>query len=343
MPKMRSSAKEHTSPISEQEVKVPSSHEESASSDEESENEISFHPSKSQAPTQRLQNMFMPYIEGPRMDWTVNDKLCHCFLKWRLKCENILQCKLVALPEPQQCKKVIVWSGDFGMNQYVSRGLTKEELKLDTIWNQFEEFCKPQSNEVQAGFDLLTGFHQGSKSVDEWYNSVQAQVNLMKYQPETSKILYRDIFWFFPCDEDFVSKTINEGSVDLDKFPARKVCQLAKKYESSKATTRHIRQVAGETQATQIHLMIHQNTELSNGKYKKQKPQAKPRPVQNKNVEQKQPIHYKKPFDPRSAHKQKERCSKCRDSSHLKAFNALQRDTSAKVVTNFGTSQACAS
>ena len=98
--------------------------------------------------------------------------------------------------------------------------------------------------------------------------------------------MHRDIFWFFLREEEFVSKTINEGSVDLDKFPASKVCHLAKKYESSTAITRHIRQVAGEMQATQIHLMRHQHTDLSNGKYKKQKPQAKPRPIQNKNADQ---------------------------------------------------------
>ena len=105
----------------------------------------------------------------------------------------------------------------------------------------------------------MTSFHQGSKSVDEWYYSVQAQVNLTKYPPETAKILHRDIFCFFLHEEEFVSKTINEGSVDLDKFLASKVCQLAKKYESSKATARLIKQVAGETQATQIHLMRHQH------------------------------------------------------------------------------------
>ena len=41
-------------------------------------------------------------------------------------------------------------------------------------------------------------------------------------------------------DEDFVMKTINEGNVDIQKFPASKVCQLAKKMESSKATAKHI-------------------------------------------------------------------------------------------------------
>ena len=157
------------------------------------------------------------------------------------------------------------------MDQYVSRGLTKDELELETIWSLFEEFCKPQSNEVQARFDLLTSFHKGSKSVDEWCNCVQAQVNITKYPPETAKILHMDIFWFFLHEEEFVSKTINEGSVDLDKFPASKVCQFAKKYESSKAIARHIKQVAGEMQVMQIHLMRHQCTELSNGKYKKWK------------------------------------------------------------------------
>ena len=44
MPKVKASAKAHTSAIPDQEVDTPSSHEESASSDHESESEISFSP-----------------------------------------------------------------------------------------------------------------------------------------------------------------------------------------------------------------------------------------------------------------------------------------------------------
>ena len=43
------------------------------------------------------------------MNWMVNDELYHRFLKWKLKCKNILECELTALPECQKCKKVIVW------------------------------------------------------------------------------------------------------------------------------------------------------------------------------------------------------------------------------------------
>ena len=212
--------------------------EEPTSSDHEEDPEVSFHPHQSLPPQPVGQllpvaGIYMPYIEGPCMDWTVNDQLYHKFLKWHLKCKNILECKLAALPEHQQCKKVIAWSGDCGMDQYVSWNLSSNELTLDTIWGKYEEYCKPQSSEVWARFDLLMSFRQGNCSMDEWYNAMQAQVNLAKYPPETAKILHRDIFWFFLKDEDFVSRTISDGSVDLDKFPASRVCQLAKKYESS--------------------------------------------------------------------------------------------------------------
>ena len=47
----------------------------------------------------------------------LNDSLYHSFLKWKLKCENILDCELAMLPEEKKCKKVIAWSEDFCMDQ----------------------------------------------------------------------------------------------------------------------------------------------------------------------------------------------------------------------------------
>ena len=165
-----------------EESEVPSSPEHKASSDQEigqePDPEASFHPSRAQ---QAIPSMFLPYLGGPKMDWTVNDVLYHRFLKWHLKCENILECELAALPEYQKCKTVIACSGDFGMDQYVSWGLSNEDLNLDTIWEKYNKFCRPQTSEVCAHFDLLTSFRQGNRSVDEWYYAVQAQVNLAKY------------------------------------------------------------------------------------------------------------------------------------------------------------------
>ena len=120
---------------------------ETSSSDQEPDPEVSFCPA---FPPHSTPTMFMPYIKGPKMNWTVDDGLYHRFLRWHLKFETILECELANLPEKQKCQKVIAWSGDFSMDLYVSWSLPKEELTLDAIWAKFEEFSKPQSNEVRA-------------------------------------------------------------------------------------------------------------------------------------------------------------------------------------------------
>ena len=179
MPKASKKSDQEEAQASTQQEINESSQDELTSSDQESEAEVTFNPPRQQQ-LQVVPGMFMQYIEGPKMEWTVNDGLYHRFLKWCLKCENILECELAALPERQQCKKVIGWSGEFQMDQNVSWGLHTDQLTLELIWGKFEDFCKLQSNEVHARFDLLTSFRQGNRSIDEWYNVVQAQVNLAK-------------------------------------------------------------------------------------------------------------------------------------------------------------------
>ena len=125
-----------------------------------------------------------------------------------------------------------------------------------------KSFCKPQSNELRARFDLLTSFKQDQMLVDEWYSKVQSQIGLCNYPQETAQILQRDNFWFFLSNESFISKTLDEGHVNLNKFAASKVRQMAKKLESSQATAKHMKQVTNEPHATQINLLRHQRTEL---------------------------------------------------------------------------------
>ena len=140
-------------------------------------------------------------------------------------------------------------------------------------------------------------------------------------------------------DEEFVSKTISDGSVDLEKFPTSKVRQLAKKLESSKATACHIKQVAGDPQAAQINLLRHQRTELPAGKYKKKRPSMKPRQSNNKNPGQERyhsQVQPKKKFDTRGVHNDKTRCSKCGDSVHVEGFQCPVKKYQCKACHKFG-------
>ena len=158
---------------------------------------------------------------------------------------------------------------------------------------------------IQARFDLLTNFRQGNKSVDEWFNAVQTQINLCNYPSETASILQWDIFWFYLRDEEFVFKTLNEGCADLQQYPASKVQQLAKKLESSKATARHIKQATSNAQAAQIN----QCTELAQKKKKGDKCKQHFKPKEGKPP-------YKKCSNPSQAHGSQDCCSKCGDTRH---------------------------
>ena len=344
----KSSAQRFRSP-SQSAEEVIESQEELLNSEHEEDLEVSFHPchvlpapSNPVGQPPIVTGMYMPYIEGPCMDWTVNDNLYHRFLKWHLKCKNILECKLAALPEHQQCKKVIAWSGNCGMDHYVSWNLLSSKLTLDTIWGKYKEYCKLQSNEVQARFNLLTSSCQGNCSVDKWYNAMQVQVNLARYPLETAKILHRDIFWFFLRDEDFVSRTISDGSIDFDKFPVSRVHELAKKLESSKATVRHIKQVSGEPQATQNQFTASPEDRATSTQVQKKKSHAKPRQGNSKLLCRNDPHQGQKMkgnhFPPRSNRlppsNNHNRCSKCGNTAHQEGFRCPAKSISARYVIN---------
>ena len=191
---------------------------------------------------------------------------------------------------------------------------------------------------MRAHFDLLTSFQQGSRNVDEWYNAVQAQVNLAKYPQEMTKIIHHNIFWFFMRDEDFVTKTINEGNVDIQKFPASKVHQLVKKMESSKATAKHIRQVAGDLPAAQVQLMQHQHTQLPTENYprRKQNSTSGRKPQNCKTLEV---PTLQKPSDMQRPDAHSNKCNRCGNTLHAKGFNVQLENSNAKYATSLVTSQ----
>ena len=159
---------------------------------------------------------------------------------------------------------------------------------------------------------------------------------MAKYPLETAKMLHRDIFWLFLKDEEFVSKTINDSNIDLDKFPTSKVRQLAKEIESSKVTARHSKQVASDRQVAQINLVRHQCTDLPASKHKKKKTLCEARPPSHKNDTSDRQSHYKRSFDAKNVYKNKERYQKYGDSNHIKGFQCLAKKFQCKSCHKYG-------
>ena len=131
---------------------------------------------------------------------------------------------------------------------------------------------------------------------------------------------------------------MNDSNVDLEKFPASKVKQLAKKMESSKATACHIKQVAGDPQAVQINFMRHKHTDISSGKHKKENLLSKQNNQVTRNCtgESQASSYNKKSTDPRNAHKNKDRCPKCGDSTYVEGFQSPAKKFQCKACHKFG-------
>ena len=63
-------------------------------------------PKKDQAPI---------YIDGPKMDWSMDDGLYSCFQDWKLECKLILDGELTEIAEPWKVNTLIRWAGSFSL------------------------------------------------------------------------------------------------------------------------------------------------------------------------------------------------------------------------------------
>ena len=105
--------------------------------------------------------------------------------------------------------------------------------------------------------------------------------------------------------------------------------------ESSKATAKHICQVAGDLPAAQIQLMQHQHTELPAGKYPRRKQTLTTRwkLLNHKPLEIPTP---QKPSDLWKPDTHSDKCTRCGDTLHAKGFQCPAKKFQCKVCHKFG-------
>ena len=109
---------------------------------------------------------------------------------------------------------------------------------------------------------------------------------------------------------------------------------------------RHIKQVTGEPQATQINLLLHQRTKLPHHRYKKKSSHMKPRLGNNKphrNDQYHSPIPYKNKGNHKPPASNRlppsnnfNRCSKCGDIAHHEGFTCPAKKYQCKPCHKFG-------
>ena len=178
------------------------------------------------------------YIEGPKMDWAMDDGLYTCFQDWKLECELILDGALAEIVEPHKVNTLIWWAGSFELKNLKVWQKDKTKLTLAFIWKEYDTYCKPHSNDLWAQYKLFKQLCQGTTPCDNWYTTVQNQLTMCNYKADMGFVLQCNIFLFGLNDQAFISKIISEESPDVTAATIR---QKLKKLKASRATAKYIK------------------------------------------------------------------------------------------------------
>ena len=270
------------------------------------------------------------YIEGPKMDWAMDDGLYPRFQDWKLECELILDGELTEIAESRKVNTLIRWAEPFGLKNLKVWQKDKTQLSLAFIWKEFETYCKPHSNELQARYELFKQLCQENTPCDDWYTTIQNQLTMCNYESDMESVLQRDIFLFGLNDQAFISKIISEESPDVTAATIR---QKLKKLEAGRATAKYIKgtNMTGKDPSTEGVNQVH--------KQAKQQAKGQKRKGWNKDSHHSQNHPAKKQFKPNLQHgqpcaygtkQQKPKsqqpgdpstCKRCGDTRHRQGFN----------------------
>ena len=134
-------------------------------------------------------------------------------------------------------------------------------------------------------------------------------------------------------------QTINDSSIDLERFPASKVRQIAKKMKASKTTAHHIKEVASDPEVAQINLMristqtSHQASTRRNINLSSQD-HTVTRGIQVNTINIK--CHPTRNLILNKPVEEKKRCSKCGDSKHEEGFKCPAKKFQCKTCNTYG-------
>ena len=173
-------------------------------------------------------NKFTP----PTMDWSSPGDLHKRFKLFKQKCLLIFDGPLKEEDEDKKTRLLLLWSGDKGLEIYNTATWEDEDdqLKLNPVFGKFEQYTKPQSNQILARYQLRC-LKQGEMSLEEFITKARALIDDAGYSGVMKEEMLRDTL-IFGINSDKVRKdAIAKGN----SLTYKSVYDLAKTEESTKA------------------------------------------------------------------------------------------------------------
>ena len=108
-------------------------------------------------------------FKAPTLDLTSFGDLHKRFKIFKQKCQLIFDGPMDGKDEDKKARMLLLWSGDKGLEIYNTSTWNDEDdkLKVDKILEKFEQYTKPQSNQILSRYQLRC-LKQGDMPLEEF-------------------------------------------------------------------------------------------------------------------------------------------------------------------------------
>ena len=170
------------------------------------------------------------------MDWTADDGLYSRYKIWKQRCQILFTGPMSKVAEDIQCKYLLYWAGECGLDLFNSWSVNDDEQQLlATYWTGFESFVKPQSNELMAAWELHHT-KQESLSLEEFIAKLRILVKEANYPDGQHDRFLHDFLVFGMTSDRARKECFKEGNA----LPLQRAVDLARAEESAEKQLQRI-------------------------------------------------------------------------------------------------------
>ena len=211
--------------------------------------------------------------DGPKMDWTMDNKIYDRYLIWKSDVELIFSSALIDSSPLQKSSYLRLWMGKEAkplLQKWISTKKidlsTEEEAAkkkpnfnnlsngfiIQTYWDLLEEELKPKGNKILSILELLSDrSKQGSKPLNEWLSYVFNLVEVCGYGDSKKRII-RDIL-IKGCASDKARESIIRRGDKIKHSEVIEILQTEDATSSTYETLKELDSASRQTQPVTVH------------------------------------------------------------------------------------------
>ena len=221
--------------------------------------------------------------DGPKMDWTMDNKIYDRYLIWKSDVELIFSSALIDSSPLQKSSYLRLWMGKEAkplLQKWISTkrlDLSSEDeaakkkpnmanlsngFIIQTYWDLLEEELKPKGNKILSILELLSDrSKQGSKPLNEWLSYVFNLVEVCGYGDSKNRII-RDIL-IKGCASDKARESIIRKGDKIKHSEVIEILQTEDATSSTYETLKEFDSTSRQTQPATVHYASYEKSKKS--------------------------------------------------------------------------------